>query len=84
MKTIEQLLDDAATCSQHPEMTRDEFGNEPPLRECVRLGVAEPLMKEIERLNELLRVTFEAGRNEILNMENVITQLRHHLAKAQK
>jgi hypothetical protein len=64
------------------------FGDD---REYIRLQDAMELESElakakteIERLNELLRVTFEAGRNEILNMENVITQLRHHLAKAQK
>lgn len=47
---IERLLDNAATCSQERGMLDDGA-----LRECVKLNVADPLQKEIERLTAELK-----------------------------
>ena len=44
---IERLLDNAATCSQVRELLRDDEDEETPLRECVRINVALPLVKAI-------------------------------------
>ena len=46
---IERLLDNAAAASQERQLLRDENDNETPLREAVRLNVAEPLLALIEK-----------------------------------
>jgi len=51
---VERLLDNAATASQERKLLRDDDNEEPSLREAVRLNVAEPLLKLIERLERIL------------------------------
>ena len=50
----EHLLDDAAMCSQNRELLRDDDDNEPPLRECVRLNVCNPLREQLDEAQAII------------------------------
>lgn len=59
-----RLLDNAATCSQHPEMLEDDAN--PVLRECVQLNVYEPM----KRYADLLRSQLSAALGRVAEAED--------------
>jgi len=53
----EDLLDNAAACSQHDGLIPDTFGDSTKgyLRECVKLNCIDPLLAKVDELEKALK-----------------------------